>query len=78
MALLVQVYDNGRQIVLNEIHGYLHTKIVSFLMNLHTAVRPIYMVRHGESEFNAKNLIGGGALLRHRSSVLSYDRAYPV
>jgi broad specificity phosphatase PhoE len=29
-------------------------------MNLHTSPRPVYIIRHGESEFNVKGLIGGG------------------
>lgn len=56
----VKVYDDGRELVLHEIFGFLRTKIVSFLMNLHTSPRPVYLIRHGESEFNVKNLIGGG------------------
>lgn len=56
----VKIHDDGRQLVLHEIYGFLRTKIVSFVMNLHTSPRPVYLVRHGESEFNVKNLIGGG------------------
>ena len=56
----VKIYDDGRELVLHEIFGFLRTKIVSFLMNLHTSPRPVYLIRHGESEFNVKNLIGGG------------------
>jgi 6-phosphofructo-2-kinase/fructose-2,6-biphosphatase 2/6-phosphofructo-2-kinase/fructose-2,6-biphosphatase 4 len=54
------VFDDGRKLSLHQIYGFLRTKIVSFVMNLHRVPRPIYMVRHGESDFNTRMLVGGG------------------
>jgi len=46
---------------MNKITGFIQSKIVSFLMNLHIIPRPIYFVRHGESQFNVENRVGGDA-----------------
>lgn len=48
----------GRKIIANRITGYLPGRIVFFLMNLHITPRPIWLTRHGESEFNAQERIG--------------------
>lgn len=56
----VKVIDEGRKLELHHIHSFLPTKIVSFVMNLKQSSRPVYIVRHGESEFNVRGLIGGG------------------
>jgi hypothetical protein len=54
--------------VLHQIHSFLPTKIVSFVMNLKQSPRPVYIVRHGESDFNVRGLIGGGSLCSNVSS----------
>jgi len=61
----VRIYGSGLDLKLHQIHGYLRTKVASFLMNLHTTPRPVYMTRHGESVFNVKGLIGGGEILHY-------------
>ena len=33
------------------------------IMNLHTIPRPIYMTRHGQSEFNLQDKVGGDSNL---------------
>jgi predicted kinase len=40
-----KVFDAGRKLELNRIHGFLPTKIISFLMNLHIMPRPVYFTR---------------------------------
>ena len=55
----VKIIDQGKKIILNKISGYLESKLVSYLANLHTQNRSIYFCRHGESEFNVKELLGG-------------------
>lgn len=62
----IRVYGDGRTLTLHEIHGFLRTKIVSFMMNLHVIPRPIYITRHGESNFNNRGLIGGDSGLTAR------------
>lgn len=60
-ALRMKVFDDGRKLTLHKINGFLRTKIVSFVMNLQRTNPPIYICRHGESEFNLKGLLGGGS-----------------
>ena len=51
---------------MNCITGYLESKIVSYLMNLHMDPRPIYFSRHGESMYNHEDRIGGDPDLTER------------
>ena len=55
----VKLVDTGERIVLNRIRGYLPSRLVFFLSNLHLDPRPIYLTRHGESAFNVVGRIGG-------------------
>jgi broad specificity phosphatase PhoE/predicted kinase len=55
----VKVIDVGRKLVAHRIQGYLPSRIVYFLMNIHPIPRPIYLTRHGESEYNVQGRIGG-------------------
>lgn len=59
----IKVYNNGQKLFLHGIHGFLRTKIASFVMNLHTKPRPVFLTRHGENMFNSRGLIGGGNFL---------------
>lgn len=61
-----RIEDVGERVVLNRIRGYLASRIVFFLTNLHVVPRPILMLRHGESELNVKGRIGGDASLTAR------------
>eukprot|EP00124_Ichthyophonus_hoferi_P004483 Ihof_evm1s501 gene=Ihof_evmTU1s501 len=62
----LKMIDVGEKMVCNAVHGYLQTGIAYFLMNIHTAPRTIYLVRHGESEFNVEGRIGGDSDLSPR------------
>lgn len=55
----IKVLDVGQQLVVNNVRGYLPTKIVFFLMNLHIIPRDILLCRAGESEFSKDGRIGG-------------------
>ncbi len=56
----VKLYDFGKRIEVHDAQGYLLTRIMSFLMNLTiSSSRPVYMTRHGESQFNIDGKIGG-------------------
>ena len=55
----IKIVDAGRQVIANRIHGFLPSRAVYILMNLHLERRPIMLTRHGESVFNAKGRIGG-------------------
>ena len=55
----VKLIDVGREVVAHRIQGYLVSRLVYFLMNLHPIPRPIYLARHGESLYNVAGRIGG-------------------
>ncbi|MEQ1504648.1 MAG: 6-phosphofructo-2-kinase/fructose-2,6-bisphosphatase, partial [Myxococcota bacterium] len=62
----VKLVDVGHRVVSNEIHGYLASRVVLFVANLHITPRPIVLVRHGESAFNVARRIGGDPSLTDR------------
>jgi len=55
----VRLVDAGRQVTMNNIKGFLAGRIVQFLINLHFHPRPIYLSRHGQSEYNTLEKVGG-------------------
>ncbi len=61
----------GRQIISNNIRSYLQSKIVFYLSNLHTASRTLWLSRHGESEFNRSDRIGGDSSLSDEGAEFS-------
>lgn len=67
----VKLIDVGHRVVSNEIHGYLPSRIVSFLANLHITPRPILLMRHGESAFNPEHRIGGDPDLTPRGQAFA-------
>eukprot|EP00126_Sphaerothecum_destruens_P003609 Sdes_comp17375_c0_seq1m6583 len=62
----VKLFNVGSRIILNNIKGYLESRMVYFLMNTHILPRAIYFTRHGESMFNVVGKIGGDANLSPR------------
>lgn len=54
---------NNKRYLVNNVRGYLPTTIISFVMNLHPEARPIYFSRHGQSEYNVEDRIGGDSSL---------------
>lgn len=65
-ASYVKLIDVGQQVIVNRIQGYLLSRLVFFLMNLHVTPRTIWLTRHGESAFNVEDRIGGDAPLSPR------------
>jgi broad specificity phosphatase PhoE/predicted kinase len=57
----IKVIDVGQKLVVHGIHGFLPSRLVYFLMNIHPLPRPIYLTRHGESLYNVEARIGGDA-----------------
>lgn len=55
----IRIIDVGRKLVAHQIQGYLASRLVYFLMNLHVVPRPIWLSRHGQSEFNLEDRVGG-------------------
>ncbi|CEI92106.1 Putative 6-phosphofructo-2-kinase/fructose-2, 6-biphosphatase [Rhizopus microsporus] len=71
----IKMINAGSQVIINMIRGYLESRIVYYLMNLHTQPRKIYMSRHGESMFNLQGKIGGDSELSPRG--LLYAKKLP-
>ncbi|KXJ12195.1 6-phosphofructo-2-kinase/fructose-2,6-bisphosphatase 3 isoform X2 [Exaiptasia diaphana] len=55
----IKIINAGEQYLVNHIDGYLQSKVVYFLMNLHIRKRSIYLVRHAECQDNVLKKIGG-------------------
>lgn len=62
----IKIYNECRTLSIHEIHGFLRSKIVSFVMNLQPYSKAIYIARHGESDFNVRGLVGGDSGLSQR------------
>jgi len=67
----VKLIDVGRKVVANRMVGWLASRLVSFLMNVHTARSTIWLTRHGESEFNVEGRIGGDSGLTERGELFA-------
>lgn len=59
----IKIFEVGKQIVANRITGYVPGRIMFYLSNLHITPRPIYLVRHGQSEYNVDERLGGDSAL---------------
>jgi len=59
----VKIFDGGKRLEINRFNGFLPTKITSYIMNLQMETRPVFLSRHGESEFNEKGFVGGDSNL---------------
>jgi broad specificity phosphatase PhoE/predicted kinase len=65
-ASYIQIVDAGRKLVFNQIHEALPARLAPLLLGMHLTPRPIWLSRHGESEFNERGLIGGDSALSPR------------
>jgi broad specificity phosphatase PhoE len=55
----LRLKGGGSSVSVGNIDGYLASRLVFFLMNLHLTDREIWLTRHGESTYNERGLIGG-------------------
>jgi len=67
----IKVIDVGRKIITNRISGFVLSRILCFIMNLHSIPRPIYLCRHGESEYNVNERLGGDPHLSDKGRLYS-------
>ena len=58
-ASYIQLINYNSEIVTRNVKGFLQSKVLSFLVNLLPGDRPIYFTRHGLSENNLNNKVGG-------------------
>uniref|UniRef100_A0A1A8REB9 6-phosphofructo-2-kinase/fructose-2,6-bisphosphatase 2 n=1 Tax=Nothobranchius rachovii TaxID=451742 RepID=A0A1A8REB9_9TELE len=62
----IQVINVGRRFLVNRVQDYIQSKIVYYLMNIHVNSHSIYLCRHGESQHNMEERIGGDSELSER------------
>lgn len=62
----IKIINAGEKYVIHKHEGYLQSKIVYWIMNVHITPRIIYLTRHGESEYNVSGRIGGNPALTER------------
>ncbi|GAB5587587.1 Fructose-2 [Umbelopsis nana] len=65
----IKLVNVGHQFIINMIRGYLESKVIQFLMNLHIVPRKIYLSRHGESMYNVEGKLGGDSELSPRGQM---------
>jgi len=68
----IKLVDGGREMSMNNIRGFLPSRIAQFLINLHVQRRTFYFSRHGQSEYNRLGKIGGD------SDLTEHGHAYAV
>jgi broad specificity phosphatase PhoE len=71
----IKLIDVGKQMVVNRINGFLASRVMFFCANVHISPRPIWLTRHGESEFNVQGRIGGDSGLSPRGVAYSHRLA---
>lgn len=59
----IKMVNQGNQLVLTRLEGYVPGQICLFLANCHTFKRKIWLSRHGESELNVLGRLGGDPAL---------------
>ena len=59
----IKIIDVGETVVAHRIDGYLPSRLVFYLLSFHLVPRPIWLTRHGESQFNVEGRIGGDSSL---------------
>ncbi len=59
----IKIIDVGETVEAHRIDGYLPSRLVFYLLSFHLVPRPIWLTRHGESQFNVEGRIGGDSSL---------------
>jgi len=67
----IKIYNVGERFLVNRVLGHIQSRVVYFLMNIRVLPRTIYLTRHGESEMNLEQKIGGDAPLSARGKIYS-------
>jgi len=67
----IKLINVGHQVMTSNINGYLVSQIVFCLMNYHVEPRRIWLTRHGESQDNVIERLGGDSKLSPQGEVFS-------
>jgi 6-phosphofructo-2-kinase/fructose-2,6-biphosphatase 2 len=62
-ASFIKISDMGRRVVAHNAMGFLESKLVSFLTNIHLEPRAVLLARHGQTDYNIQNRVGGDSEL---------------
>lgn len=62
----IKIFNVGERFLVNRVIGHIQSRVVYFLMNIRVLPRTIYLTRHGESEMNLQQRIGGDSHLSTR------------
>ncbi|CAF0773130.1 unnamed protein product, partial [Didymodactylos carnosus] len=65
----IKLFNCGERFLVHKIGGHIQSRVVYFLMNIHVLPRTIYITRHGESELNTQQRIGGDPPLSPRGKM---------
>ncbi|KAJ3128678.1 hypothetical protein HK100_009051 [Physocladia obscura] len=55
----IKIINVGKKVIAHNIHGYLPSQCVFYLMQINIKERTLWLSRHGESTYNKVNRIGG-------------------
>jgi len=69
----IKLIDGGRELSMNNIRGFLPSRISQFLVNLHVQRRSFYFSRHGQSEYNRLGKIGGDSDLTEHGEAYALE-----
>jgi len=67
----IQMINYNYEVNVRNVKGFVESKVLSFLMNLFSGEKPIYFIRHGETENNRSMLIGGDSDLTEKGRAFS-------
>lgn len=65
----IKIFNVGERFLVNRVIGHIQSRVVYFLMNIRVLPRTIYLTRHGESDMNLNQRIGGDSNLSSRGRV---------
>jgi len=62
----IKLVDVGKSFIVNRVQDHIQSRMVYFLMNIKVRKSAIYLCRHGESQMNVEQRIGGDSSLSPR------------
>lgn len=71
----VKLINSGRQIMSNNLRGFIPWRVLQLIANICLSNRPIYLSRHGESEYNVLGKLGGDSSLSERGYLYAENLA---
>ena len=57
----IRMGNGGSDLEVNRVHGYVPCRVANFLLNVNLSMQPIFLSRHGQSDYNLLGRIGGNS-----------------